>query len=396
MLKSAVLYGELKQHELAAAILERCVKMYPRQAPQQDLAAGESPDPLFDMTHYALGRQYAALGDEVRLVQCWRPYLDGLRDSKFRVSALKLTGYHAGQAGDYGPAVTAYATLLDEYGTNPTDNAGQPIPIPQEERLRRGQSWNGIRLPPPPDLDRGEIRYALGFLYWQQREWAQCVKTLKPVLDDPSLAGSKNRGKALHMLGQSHYHLSDFPAGLQALHTLLQDCPQFEAIQEAYCQAARGYAETKQWAELDLVYRRFVGEWPDSPERPRMDLYAALALIGQGESAKGLANLKSLAERTTFEDVQADACCWLARTLLAAQPPDRAAAMQYFERSLIIYPRQATCLEAAELAIALGRWPQARDLLDRTIREFPQGEERTVQAARKLMPDVLKELAKPK
>ena len=97
------------------------------------------------------------------------------------------------------------------------------------------------------------------------------------------------------MLGQSHYRLYDYESGVKVIGRLIRDHSRFEAVEEAYVYAARGCMETKAWGELDLFYRRFVAEWPNSDKRPRMDLCAALSLIGQGEADRGLANLQSLA-----------------------------------------------------------------------------------------------------
>ncbi len=44
-----------------------------------------------------------------------------MRDDRFRVSALRMLGYHAAQGGQQEAAIEAYATLLDEYGENVTD-----------------------------------------------------------------------------------------------------------------------------------------------------------------------------------------------------------------------------------------------------------------------------------
>ena len=396
-LRAAVLYGELKDHHLAAAILEQYVKRYPRRPAEDSLAPGQSPDETYDMAHYALNRQYVALGDVFKLVESAKVYVVGMRESKFRVSALKLLGFHAGQGELYQPAVEAYATLLDEYGTNDVDANNNPIPLPREKQLRTGgTNWNGIRLPVPKDLDQGEIRFALGFLYWKQRNWGQCVKALSPFLDDPRLARNKSRDKALYMLGRSYYELDDYAKGAKAIQTLLRDHPRFEAVQEAYVYAARGLTETKAWGDLDLVYRRFVAEWPQSPERPRMDLYAALSLIGQDQADRGAANLKSLAGGDTFEDVKADACYYLALRCLEVEPPNRPLALQWFEMSVSIYPRETACLDAAKCCIELKQWPKARQLLSQVLRNFPQGNPRVLNEARNLMPEVLKQMAKDK
>ncbi len=394
-LRAGELFTDLKEHELAAGCFAQYIKLYPRQVKQSSNPADVKADEMYDIAHYSLGRQYAVLGYTDKLIDHYKAYNSGLRDSRFRVSALRLMGYHAGQAQRYDAAVDAYATLLDEYGPNHYDDKGNVIPVPTQQRLRRGNTkWNGIRLPPPESYDDGQIRYALGFLYWRQNDWQNCTVALKPFVDDESLKKKKSRPQALFMLGQSHFRLYDYTNGSQALQILLRDHPRFEAIQEAYVLTARGLAETEAWSQLDLQYRRFIAEWPTSDRRPHMDLYAALSLLGQGQRPKGLANLKSLADGETYEDVKADACYHLALDYQTGEAANNEAARQYFVKSVQTYARPRACLEGAKCCIALQDWNQAHTMLDKLIRYFPDGDPRLIEEGKKLLPQVSKEIAK--
>jgi TolA-binding protein len=395
MLKSGQMFSEARQHEVAARVFEKYLERFPlpRDGGRRG-AAVEVYDQMHDIARYALGREYVALKNIPRLLTCYRPYLDGLRESPYRVSALKLLGHHAGQDAQYGVAIDAYATLLDEYGENRRDNRNNLVPVPRHERLTQGRSsWDGIRLPVPKDLDPGEIRFALGHLYWRQEHWSQCVKALQAFLEDPALAKNRSRDKALYMIGRSYYHMHDYARGVKAIQRLIAEHPRFEAIEEAYMQTAHGLAEIGAWNELDLVHRKFVAEWPRSEKRPRMDLYAALSLIAQGQAARGLANLRSLAGGDTYEDVKADALYHLGLHALQAKPPQHQEAARLFAQSVAVYPRQTACLEAARCYIQLRQWDNAHAMLDRALRDFPKGDQRIISQARSLMTEVQKELA---
>ena len=78
MLRSADLFGQVKQHELAAAILEQYLRLYLRAERNERLAPGESPDELYDVAHYALGRQYIALDDTFKLLSTYLVYATGI------------------------------------------------------------------------------------------------------------------------------------------------------------------------------------------------------------------------------------------------------------------------------------------------------------------------------
>ena len=404
MLKAGQAFGESGEHGLAAAAFETFLSLYPTAAGDGERRGkgakrgnyGE-PDEMACIARYALGREYIALANTTRLAETFKPYTTGHREDRFRVSALKLLGYHAGRAGQNDVAAEAYATLLDEYGENYKDQKGDLVPMPMKDRLRSGNTrWDGIRAEVPKDLDPGEVRFALGYLYWKAEDWQRCVKTLTPFLDDVKLAKNKSRDKALYMAGQSSYKFYDYAGGVRFIQAVVRQHPKFDAIEEAYVFAARGLVETKEWRDLELISRTFVAEWPKSDKRPRLDLYAALALVGQGKSDKGLAGLKSLADSETYEDVKGDAAFYAGLTVLQTSPPDHRAALGWFEKSLKIFPRETTSLEAAKCAVKLEQWAKARDLADRAAREFPKGNPAVIDEAKRLLPTVLKELAKQK
>lgn len=392
MLKAGRYFGEADGHEAAARVFEEYLAMFPPQ--QQRPGEPRQRDEMNDIARYALGREYAALGNVRKMITCYNSYLDDLRDSPFRVSALKLVGYHAGKDGQYGPASDAYAALLDEYGVNKLDAKDKPIPVPQGERLRQARGWDGIRMPVPKDLDQGEIRFALGFLYWKQDDWNRCIAALAPFQNDPALAKNKSRDRALYMSGQSRYKVYDYTNGVKTLTALIKEHPRFEAIDEVYVQTADGYAQTKAWQDLDAICRKFIAEKPASDKRSWMDLYAALATIGTGKTAKGVGDLKAIAESDTFEDVKAAALYHAGLSTLAANPKNVQEASKYFDKSVNMFPRANSCLEAAKCQMALGNWTKANALLDKIARDFPKGDPVVVEEAKRLSPQVLKELAK--
>jgi len=396
ILKAGQIWSELGDHDLAAGAFRTYLELYgggeKRPAGKRPGAAAAARDENLDTARYALGREYIALKNYARMIEVYKPYLHGMRGDRFRVSALRLLGYHAAQAGQQDIAIEAYATLLDEYGENRVDARGNPIPLPPAMRLRQDKSggWDGIRMP-AGDLDLGEVRFALGLLYWRAEDWRQCVRTLQPFLDDPKLAKNKYRDRALYMAGQSCYRLYDYATGTKLIQTLVREYPRFEAVEEAYVNAARGCAETKNWSELDLLYQTFVREWPRSDYRPRMDLLAAVSHIGQNRADKGLAMLRSLAASDAYQDVRADA--WYH---LGINQTDPAKALEALEKSVQVFPRETSCLAAAKAAMKLGRWDRAAQLLDMVTRDFPRGNPAVLAEARSLLPSVQAALAKQK
>lgn len=400
MLKAGQAFSDTGDHVAAARIFEQFLERYPLANAQAEhrkrKRARDVPyDEMSDTARYALAREFIALRNLPKAIRTLDFYLNDFRDSPLRVSALKLLGFHAATDGQVDVAAEAYSTLLDEYGATLKNEQGVEIPVPMNERLRQGRTnWDGLRMAPPPDLDAGEIRYYLGHLYWKQTQWAKCAKALESFLDAPALARNPSRDKALYMCGQSYYKLADFANGVRQIGALIREYPKFEAIEEAYVNATLGYAKVRRWDDVDFVYRKFLAEWPRSDRRPRMDLYGALSLMAQGQDGKGIANLKGLIEGDTFEDVKAEAAFEAGRYYAALKKPEFEIAARYFEKSVATLPREAACLEAARCYIQLRQWAQARQMLDRLIRDFPKGDQGAIEEGRALMPQVLREFTK--
>lgn len=241
-----------------------------------------------------------------------------------------------------------------------------------------------------------EIRYALGFLYWNAEEWARCAQTLAPFASDPALAKNKARDKALFMAGQSYYKLADYANGVKMLQALVREHPRFDAIKEVYVKLATGLVETKQWKELELINRTFVNEWPRSDRRPRMDLYAAVAGAAQGRRDAAMTTYKSLISGDTFADSKADAAYYAGMLTLEMNPNEPEKAVGYFEQSIAALPTDRACLEAAKCYQKLGKPNDARRMAERIGRDFPRGNPRVINEARSLLPAILKELANKK
>ena len=403
ILKAGQFYGEAGEHVVAAGCFATYLDCYPIDINKHGKARGrkgkaeefEPPDEMYQIARYALGREYIALGETQKMLETYKPYVGGMRDDKFRASTLKLLGYHAGKAERYDEAIEAYATLLDEYGPPSTYDKDNAVPLPKTERLRQGShNWDGYRMEPPKDLDLGEVRYALAFLYWKQEQWEKAAKTLARFLDDPGLRENRAREKALFMAGQSCYRLYDFIRGVKFIKALIREHPKFEAIEEAYAYAAAGYCETKDWTELELVYRNFVADWPNSDRRPRMDLYLGVSQVGQGKTDAGVSRLRTLAGGETFEDVRADALCQLALYELSRKPENTQEAFNDLEKSVKLYARDSSCLELGKCCMKLRKWEQAKTVLERVTREFRKGRPAAVAEAERLLPEVQKELVK--
>ena len=397
ILKSGQFYSELGDHERAAAIFEQYLKLYP-PPPQQRPRRGELlPLPKIEQMHstarYALGREYIALDDVPKLIETYRPYLDELRNDRFRISGLRILGHYALRTKAYDVAVEAMATILDEYGYNEKDADGKPVPVPRPQQLRaRKYAWDGLRAEPPPGLDLGEVRFVLGYIYYEQQDWARIVKVLWDFVENPQLFTNRSRSKALYMIAQGCYKSRNYDKGLQVALKLIGDHPRFEAVEEVYVFATRGLKETRRWSAIERLYQRFVQTYPRSLHRPHMDLLAALAVLKQGRTEEGVKKLRGIAESDTYQDVKGAACFYLGEHFMAATPPDYAAAMKCLDQAVGLYPQDVSCLAAAKCCIELKRWEEAKVLLYRTTREFPGGDRKVVEEAGKLLPAVLKEL----
>jgi len=404
ILKSGELYSELREHERAASIFGAYLSLY-SSAPSRVRRPGRRPvpsptqgDEMLRIARYAQGREYLAMGDVPGMISCYQVYLDSARGDRFRGSALHMLAHHAAKMGD-PVAVEAYATLLDEYGTNDTDDEGKPIPVPREKWIRRttragrGPGWNGIRIAPPKGLDLSKVRFALALYYWNAKDWARCARVLAPFSADPRLFESTVRAQALYMAGRSYFNVADYARSAKALGRLIRDHEKFEALEEVYVYAARASVATKNWGEVGRLYDAFKRKWPRSPNRPHMDLCSALAALRLGNTAMGVRQLKSIASSDTYQDVKGTAHGHLGEHYAALTPPDHASALKHFTASLEVYPQQRHCLAAAKCCIALGKWQEAKDLLVRTTREFPGGDKKILYEAKRLLPGVMKKLA---
>jgi predicted Zn-dependent protease len=243
-------------------------------------------------------------------------------------------------------------------------------------------------------MDQGEIRFALGLIYWKQNAWHGCIQSLRPFDEDSMLSADKSRPKALSMLGQSYFYRGDQTNCVRVLKTLIWDYPKFDGIEDAYSCAAQSCAATKNWKELDEIYKKYVAERGNSERRPRMDLLAARMALATGETAKGISTLKGLAAGDAPEEVRADAFFYLAQECAARNPPQWKEAAEFYVKSLDTFPREHLSLAAAKAYMELKDWDKAVKLLERTARDFPKGNEQVVAEARKLIPQVLKELTK--
>ena len=400
ILKSGELYSELRQHERAANIFGAYLTLYSpsSSSSRRKGRSNYEDDEMFRIARYAQGREYIATGDIPAMISCYGAYIDSARDDRFRGSALHLLAHHAARMGDPS-AVDAYATLLDEYGPNDKDAEGKIIPLPKEQWIRQSKGsrsrphWDGVRIEPPKGLDLSKVRFALALYYWNKKDWGHCARVLAPFSEDPRLFDSKVRDKALYMAGRSYFNIADFARSSKALAGLIRDHGNFGALEEAYVFAARGALAGKDWTEVTRLYDAFNKKWKRSPNRPHMDLCSAVAALNQGNSRLGVERLQSIASSDTYQDVKGSAEAYLAGHFMARRPPDYKTALKHYTASLTLYPRQNHCLAAAKCCIALKRWKEARDLLVRTTREFPGGDRKVLHDARRMLSDVMKELA---
>jgi len=377
VMRSGQAFSEAGDNELAAHCFRTYLELFAPRQRNNKRNEDIPPDPQLSIARYALGREYITLKSPTRLVEAYKPYLTGLRDDKFRISSLKLLGYHAGKAELWDVATDAYATLLDEYGSNKLDAKGRPIPVPSSERIRtKSGNWDGIRMPPPKDFNTAEIRYALGFQMWRKQDYARCVVTLRPFLDDPALKFNNFRERALFMAGQSAFKLREYSNAAPLLLALIREYPNHEAAEEAHTFAAQALVETRQWDDLTLVYRNFIKVWPRSNRRPKMDLTYAMGLSAQDKPADAVPIFRNLAEGDTFEDVKADAWYQLGLASLRGNDPQKAATQ--FEKSVSIYARDKACLAAAKAFRTLKQDDKAMTFLDRIDRDFAENADRAL------------------
>jgi tetratricopeptide (TPR) repeat protein len=397
ILTSGDLLGRIGLHAQAAEVLMQYLEAYsPTKMDNATKRSRYVRDEQYDTAEYSAGRELIQAGDYESMSEIYRASIDGHRDRRFRTSILLLLGHFGTEGELYDDAREAYAALLDEYGApNPLDEVGKPIPIPKEQRLRVTSSWNGVRRTPPENWDPGEIRYSLGYLYWKKRDLENCRLALMPFMSDTGLREHESRAEALLMLARAGIKLRDDSFAIGVLERLTADHARFEAIDEAYVDLVKACYRTGAWKALGDHYSRFTDQRPSAARRPYLDLYRALAEIAQGQTATGIPKLRTLASAETYADLKADANYHLAMHTLTSTPPDRKAAYKLLKKSIEFYPRAEPLLEAGRCAVELSQWDDARDYLDRCMREFPQSDTATLEDARQLMTRVAEAKANP-
>ena len=124
---------------------------------------------------------------------------------------------------------------------------------------------------------------------------------------------NKARAKSLHMVGRCFYRRHDYARAFDSF-ARVANYPAydaFEAIEEAYVYAARAATELGKWPELHELYAKFGKKYPNSLQRPHMDLYEAAALLMDGHAVESLPMLGAISRSDTYQDVKADALYYL-------------------------------------------------------------------------------------
>jgi len=392
ILKSGEMFSEIGRHDTAAEIFRQYLQIYSPALQGKNSRSLFPRDNMYDIASYAAGREFIQSGDFESMVEVYRPYVDGLRNVRFRPSILMLMGHYGTEGGFFNDAAAAYAALLDEYGEpNPVDKDGKPVPVPKSERLRRDSSWDGVRMTAPRNFDPSKVRYSLGYLFWKKGDWKSCSRTLEPFLEDAALRGAKTRPEALLMLARSTRKLHDWKAAASALTDLIGNHPGFSGIDEAYVEIAASHARLQDWQSVDAYHEAFVAKHPASMRRPYMDLYDALSDIGGGRAGEGISKLRTLVRADTFEDLKADAGYHLAMVTLRTSSGDKKRAMRLLEQSVERYPRALSLLAAGRCSLQLEQWSDARTYLDRCLREFPSSEPDVQKEARDLLAEATRQ-----
>lgn len=387
LLRAAQLYMDLNKYEIAADILREYLRC--RTSDRNKRAV---PMDGAISARYALGRCLVHVEAYEEMGNLFRPYIDAFRDDRFRASALLLLGHYGREGGLDNDSAEALAALLDEYGRkNQLDPDGKPIPVPEEDRLRKGSKWNGICLVPPETWDVGKVRFSLGHLYWRQEDWDRTAKTLESFLNDRTLAKSPSRSEALFMLGRSQAGLKNYGRSTEALWKLVESYPDFKGTEEAYVDLIRASYTLKDYNQVKRAHEAFVKRLEQSQWRPYMDLYLALSLVEQETTSReGITKLKDLSTADTFEDVKADAYYHVGKFLMrGTTQKHQAAALSQLRHSIDLYPTEKSLLAGAKCAFALRDTERARGYLERAVRDFPDGDPETLREADKLLTKVI-------
>lgn len=388
MLKSGQYFGEVNKHKMAGDVFREYTVLYfpdPKRV-GPDKKQVYLPDAQYEIACYASGKEYLLAGDYESAVKRFRVFLDELRDSKFRIPALMALGHYGTQVEMFQDAADAYATLLDQYGPpNPVDRAGKPVPVGKDQWLRKESQWNGIRMATPPKWDAGKVRYGLGYLYWKKEDWQGCATVLSPFLEDKELKDSPSRAEAIFMAARSMIRMRQPTNALRLLETIINDHPDFKAVEEVYTDLARAATEVGNWKLVAEYYKKFVSKHADSDRRPYMDLFAAAALVGGGKEDEGERMLRSLAKAETYEDVKAGAYYHLAMlTLKRGKSDANDAARELLKKSLEFYTELPALMQAAKCAYAARDWQATREYLDRVSRNFPKADKNLLDEVQRL------------
>jgi tetratricopeptide (TPR) repeat protein len=398
ILKAGQFYGDIGRHRLAADLFKEYTVLFNPADKQFMTRDGKSlypADDQFEVASYASGKEYLLANEYDLAIKQFRVFLDELRSSRFRIPSLMALGHYGTQAEMFQEATDAYAALLDEYGApNPTDTHGRPVPVAEEKRLRKGGGWNGVRMAPPSKWDTGKVRYGLGYLHWKKEDWMACQTVLAPFLDDPDLRKSPSRAEALFMTARSMLRQRHVTQALKVFEAIMKDHPDFKAIEEVYTDIARSALEVGNWAIVADTLKRFAERFPNSDRRPYMDLYAAAALVGSGQTEAGAGTLRTLAKSDTYEDVKAEAYYHLAMMVLRQAKPDPSGALDLLRKSIASYPDPKALMQAARTACEVKGWPEARECLDRLAREFPKADRVLLDEAQQLRRRIAQEEAR--
>jgi len=193
--------------------------------------------------------------------------------------------------------------------------------------------------------------------------------------------------------GQAAVPLAGFP--YHALETYLKRLVA-AGLRVAVCEQVQDPREAKGIVERDVVRVVTPGTLTEESilEAKANNFLPARALVGLGKTQEGLARLTSIAESETYEDVKSLAYYYIGTHIMGLPRPNLDTALVALRKSVEIYPTERACLAAAQCAIRLRKWDEARDYLRRAIRQFPAGDKRVIEEAKSLLPSVLKELAR--
>ena len=382
LMKAAQLTADGGNHRNAAQMFQQYLKLYdPKNTKVLDRAGNPrwTADEMYCMASYAVGREFVLANDAESMVKAFHDYLDGMRESRFRATALQLMGHYGTQAGMYADAADAYAALLDEYGALDGTNDIRQVYTEPKDRLRKKSSWNGFRLPTPEKWDVGQIRFGLGYLYWKKGEWDNCVSALEPFLTDAALRKSPSRAEALYMSGRSRIKKNLVTAAQKTLDQLIADYPDFKGMEDVYKDMGRMCADLSNWDLLERYYQAYVAKFPTGARRAYMDLYAAMAQIGKGRVQEGEQALLDLARSETYEDVKAEAYY-----RLALRKKDKAEALSLLRKSIEAFAQAPALMEGARCALEVKNEATAREFLDRLLKEFPDSDRAMIAEAQEL------------